>query len=88
MGGGAGELQQGGGGEGGTWNHSPLGSAGLIHAAKKMAVTASTGQARIMRMPWALMSLSGRSVLEETSVGRIRAGLKSTRSELTNGFTL
>ena len=38
--------------EGGlTWNHSPLGRAGLIHAAKKMPVTARTGQAMIMRMP-------------------------------------
>ena len=38
--------------EGGlTWNHSPLGRAGLIHAAKKMPVTARMGQAMVMKMP-------------------------------------
>ena len=38
--------------EGGlTWNHSPLGRAGFIHAAKKMPVTARMGQAIVMKMP-------------------------------------
>ena len=89
-GGGAGVLQQGGGGgeggEGGTWNHSPLGSAGLIHVAKKMAVTASTGQDRIMRMPWAWSSWRRSGVEEDTSVGIMRAGLKSMRRPLTLGM--
>ncbi len=34
-----------------TLNHSPLGRAGLIKVAKKMAVTASRGHAIIMRTP-------------------------------------
>ena len=38
--------------EGGlAWNHSPLGRAGFIHAAKKMPVTARMGQAMVMKMP-------------------------------------
>ena len=34
-----------------TWNHSPLGRAGFIQEAKKIAVTARMGQATIMRIP-------------------------------------
>ena len=34
-----------------TWNHSPLGRAGFIQAAKKMAVKARSGHAISMRMP-------------------------------------
>ena len=39
-----------------TWNHSPLGRAGLIQAAKKMPLTARSGQAMSMMMPWARSS--------------------------------
>ena len=38
-----------------TWNHSPLGRAGRIQAAKKMPVDARRGHAINMRIPCVLM---------------------------------
>ena len=34
-----------------TWNHSPLGSAGLVQEAKKMPTAANIGQAINMSIP-------------------------------------
>ena len=60
-----------------TWNHSPLGRAGFMKAAKKMAVTASTGQATTIRIPWILVK-----------AGRTMTSLAPTSPVNVAGFTL
>ena len=65
-----------------TWNHSPLGRAGLTQEAKKMAVIARMGQAMIMRIPCARIrpSLTVSAPTSPTNV------MGFTREELMVGF--